>query len=273
MTRAGSSSVRVVSLVRDHRRGSHEFLRIRTIRTVASVTRGKPITVRTIPSRSILQQLIDPHPSSTGRRCGADGPHRLLVVQLAAGDHAAGVSWRLSLTSTCAWSRVTRSISLRWRVRWPDRTPSSELWHQVQPKADHALFGCGHEYRPGDARPWRPPPRLRQLERDRSSNTVSEYRGRRRVRKGSQAVHHERGGKTMYADLPRMETLVMDSDLDWTIVRPSGLFETPMVTEYRVAESFSRNASPRGPTWPRACWSRQAAIITYGRRWRLRPLQ
>jgi putative NADH-flavin reductase len=45
-------------------------------------------------------------------------------------------------------------------------------------------------------------------------------------------------GKTMYADLLRMETLVMDSDLDWTIVRPSGLFETPTVTEYRVAETF-----------------------------------
>ena len=30
----------------------------------------------------------------------------------------------------------------------------------------------------------------------------------------------------------------MDSDLDWTIVRPSGLFETPAVTEYRLAEDF-----------------------------------
>jgi putative NADH-flavin reductase len=45
-------------------------------------------------------------------------------------------------------------------------------------------------------------------------------------------------GKTMYADLLRMEQLVMDSDLDWTIVRPSGLFETPAVTEYRLAEGF-----------------------------------
>jgi putative NADH-flavin reductase len=47
-------------------------------------------------------------------------------------------------------------------------------------------------------------------------------------------------GKTMYADLLRMERLVMDSDLDWTIVRPSGLFETPAVTEYRLAESHLR---------------------------------
>jgi putative NADH-flavin reductase len=45
-------------------------------------------------------------------------------------------------------------------------------------------------------------------------------------------------GKTMYADLFRMERLVIDSDLDWTIVRPSGLFETTAVTEYRLAEDF-----------------------------------
>jgi putative NADH-flavin reductase len=45
-------------------------------------------------------------------------------------------------------------------------------------------------------------------------------------------------GKTMYADMRRMETLVMDSDLDWTIVRPSGLFHTPTVTSYQVAEAF-----------------------------------
>ena len=45
-------------------------------------------------------------------------------------------------------------------------------------------------------------------------------------------------GRTMYADLLRMERLVMASDLDWTIVRPSGLFESPTVTEYRLAEGF-----------------------------------
>jgi putative NADH-flavin reductase len=47
-------------------------------------------------------------------------------------------------------------------------------------------------------------------------------------------------GKTLYADLLRMERLMMASDLDWTIVRPSGLFETPGVTAYRVGESFLR---------------------------------
>ena len=47
-------------------------------------------------------------------------------------------------------------------------------------------------------------------------------------------------GKTLYADLLRMEQLMMASDLDWTIVRPSGLFETPGVTAYRVGEGFLR---------------------------------
>jgi len=47
-------------------------------------------------------------------------------------------------------------------------------------------------------------------------------------------------GRTLYADMQRMETLVMKSDLDWTIVRPSGLFETPTVTDYQVAEAFIR---------------------------------
>jgi putative NADH-flavin reductase len=47
-------------------------------------------------------------------------------------------------------------------------------------------------------------------------------------------------GKSMYADLLRMERLVMATDLDWTILRPSGLFETSAVTEYVVAEEFLR---------------------------------
>lgn len=43
-------------------------------------------------------------------------------------------------------------------------------------------------------------------------------------------------GHTTYADMSKMEALVKSSDLDWTIVRPSGLFETPAVTPYQVAE-------------------------------------
>src|SRR5262245_38641145 len=43
-------------------------------------------------------------------------------------------------------------------------------------------------------------------------------------------------GRTTYADMARMEALVMHSDLEWVVVRPSGLFEAPVVTDYQVAE-------------------------------------
>jgi nucleoside-diphosphate-sugar epimerase len=45
-------------------------------------------------------------------------------------------------------------------------------------------------------------------------------------------------GKTTYADQRRMESLVWGSDCDWTIVRPSGLFETGSVSRYSVQEGF-----------------------------------
>jgi putative NADH-flavin reductase len=47
-------------------------------------------------------------------------------------------------------------------------------------------------------------------------------------------------GRTLYEDMRRMETLVQGSDVDWVIVRPSGLFDTPAVTDYHVAESHIR---------------------------------
>jgi nucleoside-diphosphate-sugar epimerase len=37
-------------------------------------------------------------------------------------------------------------------------------------------------------------------------------------------------GKTVYDDIRRMEGLVRESGLDWTIVRPSGLFDLPRAT-------------------------------------------
>jgi len=43
-------------------------------------------------------------------------------------------------------------------------------------------------------------------------------------------------GKTVYDDIRRMESVVRDSGLDWTIVRPSGLFDLPQVTEYVAGE-------------------------------------
>src|SRR5437879_2777045 len=42
-------------------------------------------------------------------------------------------------------------------------------------------------------------------------------------------------GRTVYDDMRRMEAIVSDSDLAWTIVRPSGLFDVPAVSAYEVA--------------------------------------
>jgi putative NADH-flavin reductase len=43
-------------------------------------------------------------------------------------------------------------------------------------------------------------------------------------------------GKTTYRDMRRMEELVRGSDLEWTIMRPSGLFDAPGVTGYELHE-------------------------------------
>jgi putative NADH-flavin reductase len=43
-------------------------------------------------------------------------------------------------------------------------------------------------------------------------------------------------GKTTYADMRRMEEMVRGSDLEWTIMRPSGLFDAPGVTHYDLHE-------------------------------------
>jgi uncharacterized protein YbjT (DUF2867 family) len=43
-------------------------------------------------------------------------------------------------------------------------------------------------------------------------------------------------GKTTYDDQRRTETIVRDSGLDWTIVRPSGLFDLPEPTNYITGE-------------------------------------
>lgn len=72
-------------------------------------------------------------------------------------------------------------------------------------------------------------------------------------------------GKTMYADMLQMERLVMDSDLDWTIVRPSGLFDTPTVTDYRLAEgSLREHFTSR--TDLAACLLQQAGSDQYARK-------
>ena len=43
-------------------------------------------------------------------------------------------------------------------------------------------------------------------------------------------------GRTVYDDIRRMESIVRDSGLDWTVVRPSGLFDLPAPTNYVCGE-------------------------------------
>jgi nucleoside-diphosphate-sugar epimerase len=44
-------------------------------------------------------------------------------------------------------------------------------------------------------------------------------------------------GKTVYDDMRRMEGLVAGSDRDWTILRPSGFYELPQVSNYSLTEA------------------------------------
>ncbi|MGW2698086.1 NAD(P)H-binding protein [Streptomyces sp. NPDC001296] len=46
-------------------------------------------------------------------------------------------------------------------------------------------------------------------------------------------------GRTTYADMTAMETLLADSDLDWTVMRPSGLFDAEKVSDYRLQEDHA----------------------------------
>lgn len=43
-------------------------------------------------------------------------------------------------------------------------------------------------------------------------------------------------GRTVYDDMRRMEELVSRSDVDWTILRPSGLYELAGVSDYSLTE-------------------------------------
>ncbi|WP_327269222.1 NAD(P)H-binding protein [Streptomyces sp. NBC_01218] len=48
---------------------------------------------------------------------------------------------------------------------------------------------------------------------------------------------NRRLGRTLHEDMRRMEGVIRRTGLDWTFVRPSGLFEHPVVTAYRTAET------------------------------------
>jgi putative NADH-flavin reductase len=45
-------------------------------------------------------------------------------------------------------------------------------------------------------------------------------------------LFNRRAGRTVHDDMRRMETLVSTTDLAWTLVRPSGLFNHPTITRY-----------------------------------------
>lgn len=45
-------------------------------------------------------------------------------------------------------------------------------------------------------------------------------------------------GRTLYDDMKRMEGIVSASDTDWTVLRPSGLFDAEAVSDYQVAERY-----------------------------------
>ncbi|MGV0814009.1 NAD(P)H-binding protein [Mycolicibacterium boenickei] len=68
-----------------------------------------------------------------------------------------------------------------------------------------------------------------------SSSAIADYPGRTdmpvALRLVQPVITHV-FGKTLYADMRRMEDIVAGSGLNWTIVRPSGLFDLPYVTEY-----------------------------------------
>jgi putative NADH-flavin reductase len=46
-------------------------------------------------------------------------------------------------------------------------------------------------------------------------------------------------GRTTYADMRRMEQFLRATDLDWTVVRPSGLFDATEVSAYRLAQNHA----------------------------------
>lgn len=48
---------------------------------------------------------------------------------------------------------------------------------------------------------------------------------------------NRRLGRTLHEDMRRMEDVIRGTGLDWTLVRPSGLFEHPVVTDYRTEET------------------------------------
>lgn len=49
-------------------------------------------------------------------------------------------------------------------------------------------------------------------------------------------------GKNIFEDMARMEGALKDSDLEWTIIRPGGLFNHPDPTDYEVYDGSPARA-------------------------------
>ncbi len=62
-------------------------------------------------------------------------------------------------------------------------------------------------------------------------------------------------GRTTYADQRAMESVVSGSGLDWTVVRPSGLFDLDHVADYLCRRGGS-GGGPSPPARPlrTTCW-------------------
>ncbi|WP_102142974.1 NAD(P)-dependent oxidoreductase [Mycobacterium hubeiense] len=72
-----------------------------------------------------------------------------------------------------------------------------------------------------------------------SSSAVYHYPNRRQSSLASrffELVISRTIGKTTYDDLRRMEEIIRVSGLDWTVIRPSGLFDLPEPTNYIAGE-------------------------------------
>jgi putative NADH-flavin reductase len=72
-------------------------------------------------------------------------------------------------------------------------------------------------------------------------------------------------GRTTYADMAAMETLLADSGLDWTVLRPSGLFDTERVTDYRLQEDHADGVFTSRADLA-ACLLAQAGDLRWNRR-------
>ena len=46
-------------------------------------------------------------------------------------------------------------------------------------------------------------------------------------------------GRTTYTDMRAMEAYLRDGELDWTVIRPSGLFDAPAVSRYELREDHA----------------------------------